>query len=98
MRRGTRTGQTLFPLRIKPGIPRVRPWKELLATGAQATWFSLFILGLASYYYSFYSIFLLLLLLPPPLNDFLLFDTCHFPTLFYLFAFLLILLILLIRH
>jgi hypothetical protein len=33
-----RTGQALFPLGIEPGIPRVRPWKELLATGAQATW------------------------------------------------------------
>jgi hypothetical protein len=29
----------LFPLGIEPGIPRARPWKELLATGAQATWF-----------------------------------------------------------
>jgi len=38
MRRGMRTGQTLFPLRIEPGIPQVRPWKELLATGAQTTW------------------------------------------------------------
>ena len=37
MRRGMRIGQTLFPLGIEPGIPRVRPWKELLATGAQAT-------------------------------------------------------------
>nr|ABN08011.1 hypothetical protein MtrDRAFT_AC154113g7v2 [Medicago truncatula] len=37
MRRGMRTGQTLFPLRIEPGIFRVRPWKELLAIGAQAT-------------------------------------------------------------
>jgi hypothetical protein len=31
----------LFPLGIEPGIPRVRPWKELLATRAQATWFIL---------------------------------------------------------
>jgi len=38
MRRGMRTGQALFPLGFEPGIPRVRPWKELLATGAQATW------------------------------------------------------------
>jgi hypothetical protein len=38
MLRGMRTGQALFPLGIEPGIPRVRPWKELLATGAQATW------------------------------------------------------------
>jgi len=35
-----RIGQTLFPLRIELGIPRVRPWKELLATRAQATWFT----------------------------------------------------------
>jgi len=34
-----RTGQALFSLEIEPGIPRVRPWKELLATGAQAAWF-----------------------------------------------------------
>jgi len=33
-----RTGQALFSLRIKPSIPQIRPWKELLATGAQATW------------------------------------------------------------
>jgi fibrillarin-like rRNA methylase len=32
----------LFPLGIEPGIPRARPWKELLATGAQATWFNVF--------------------------------------------------------
>ena len=38
MRRGMHTGQALFPLGIEPGIPRVRSWKELLATGAQATW------------------------------------------------------------
>jgi len=36
--RGMRTGQALFPLGFEPDIPRVRPWKELLATGAQATW------------------------------------------------------------
>jgi len=42
VRRGMRTGQALFPLGIEPGIPQVRPWKELLATGAQATWFALF--------------------------------------------------------
>jgi len=34
MSRGMRTGQALFPLGIESGIPRVRPWKELLATGA----------------------------------------------------------------
>jgi len=34
-----RTGQALFPLGIEPGIPQVRPWKELFATRAQATWF-----------------------------------------------------------
>ncbi|KAK2445092.1 ERBB-3 BINDING PROTEIN [Trifolium repens] len=34
------TGQTLFPLEIEPDIPRVRPWKEVLAAGAQATWLS----------------------------------------------------------
>jgi hypothetical protein len=27
-----RTGQALFPLGIELGIPRERPWKELLAT------------------------------------------------------------------
>jgi len=32
------TRQALFPVGIEPGIPRVRPWKELIATGAQATW------------------------------------------------------------
>jgi len=37
MRRGMRTGQALFPLGIEPDIPRVRPWKELLATRAQTT-------------------------------------------------------------
>jgi hypothetical protein len=36
-----RTGQVLFPLGIEPGIPRARPCKELLATGAQATWLTL---------------------------------------------------------
>jgi hypothetical protein len=40
MRRGMHTGQALFPLGIEPGIPRVHPWKELLATGAQSTWFN----------------------------------------------------------
>jgi len=39
MCRGMRIGQALFPLGIELGIPRVRPWKELLATGAQTTWF-----------------------------------------------------------
>jgi len=39
MCRGTRTGQALFLLGIELGIPRVRPWNELLATGAQTTWF-----------------------------------------------------------
>jgi hypothetical protein len=38
MRRSMRTGQALFPLGIEPDIPWVRPWKELLTTGAQATW------------------------------------------------------------
>jgi len=32
-----RTDQALFSLGIELGIPRVRPWKELLATEAQAT-------------------------------------------------------------
>ena len=36
-----RTGQALFPLEFEPGIPRVRPWKKLLATGAQTTWLQL---------------------------------------------------------
>jgi len=30
MRRGMRTGQALFPLRIEPGISQIRPWKELM--------------------------------------------------------------------
>jgi len=38
VRRGMWTGQALFLLGIEPGIPWVCPWKELLATGAQATW------------------------------------------------------------
>jgi len=42
IRRGMRTGQALFPLTIEPGISRVRPWKELLATEAQTTWFIFF--------------------------------------------------------
>jgi len=33
-----RTGQALFLLRIEPDIPRIRPWKELLAAGTQTTW------------------------------------------------------------
>jgi len=33
------TGQALFPLRIEPDIPRICPWKKLLATGAQAIFF-----------------------------------------------------------
>jgi hypothetical protein len=40
VRRGMRIGKTLFPLGIELGIPRIRPWKEFLATGAQATWFT----------------------------------------------------------
>jgi len=32
------TDQALFPLGIEPGIPQVCPWKELFATGTQATW------------------------------------------------------------
>jgi hypothetical protein len=36
--RGMRTGQALFPLGMEPGIPQIRPSKELLATEAQATW------------------------------------------------------------
>jgi hypothetical protein len=39
--KGMRTDQALFPLGIKPGIPRVRPWNELLATGTQTIWFPL---------------------------------------------------------
>jgi hypothetical protein len=42
VRRGMRTVQALFPLGIEPGIPQVRPWKELLATGAQATWLAIY--------------------------------------------------------
>ena len=38
VRRGMRIGQALFP-GIEPDIPQVRPWKELIATGAQTTWF-----------------------------------------------------------
>jgi len=43
VRRDMRTDQALFPLGIEPGIPRVRPWKELLATGPQTTWFLLYL-------------------------------------------------------
>ena len=39
MRRGMHIGQALFFLGIEPGIPLVRPWKELLVTIAQTTWF-----------------------------------------------------------
>lgn len=35
--KGMRTSQVLFPLGIESGIFRVRPWKKLLATGAQTT-------------------------------------------------------------
>jgi len=35
-----RTGQALFPIGIEPGTP-IRPWKELIATGVQTTWFGL---------------------------------------------------------
>jgi len=45
MRRGTRTDQALFLLGIEPGIPRVRPWKELHATGAQTTWLKKIYIG-----------------------------------------------------
>jgi hypothetical protein len=38
VRRGMHTGQSLFPMWIEPGIPRLYSWKEFLATGAQATW------------------------------------------------------------
>jgi len=38
MRKGMRIGQALFPLGIESDIPRVYPWKELLATEAQTTW------------------------------------------------------------
>jgi len=38
MYRGMRTGHALFLLEIKPDIPRIRPWKELFATGVQETW------------------------------------------------------------
>jgi hypothetical protein len=44
VRRGMRTDQALFPLGIEPGIPWIRPWKELFATEAQATWL-LFVLS-----------------------------------------------------
>jgi len=37
MRRGMRTGQALFSLEIERDIPQIRPWKDLLATGAQTT-------------------------------------------------------------
>lgn len=33
VRRGMRTGQALFPLKIELGIPRIRPWNEFLAPG-----------------------------------------------------------------
>jgi hypothetical protein len=37
VRRGMRTGQVLFSLRIVAGIPLVHPWKEFIATRAQPT-------------------------------------------------------------
>ena len=40
MRRGMRAGQALFPLGIEPGILQVCPWKELLTTRVQTTWFA----------------------------------------------------------
>jgi len=43
VRRGMRTGQELFLLGFEPGIPRIRPWNELLATGAQTTLFKVLI-------------------------------------------------------
>jgi len=39
VRKGMRTNQALFFLRIESGIPQIRPWKELLITIVQATWF-----------------------------------------------------------
>ena len=42
VRRDMHTDQTLFSLGIEPSIPWIHPWKELLATGAQRTWFFLF--------------------------------------------------------
>jgi len=38
MCRGMHTDQSLFPLKIELDIPRVRPWKELIATRAQTIW------------------------------------------------------------
>jgi hypothetical protein len=38
VRREMRSGKALFPLRIEPSIYQIRPWNELLATGAQTTW------------------------------------------------------------
>jgi hypothetical protein len=31
VRRGMRTDQALFPLKIEPGISRARPWKDFIA-------------------------------------------------------------------
>jgi len=36
-----RTGQVLFLLEIEPGISTVRLWKQLIAIGAQTTWFEI---------------------------------------------------------
>ena len=41
MHRGMHPDQVLLPLKIELGIPRVRPWNVLLATGAQTTWFDI---------------------------------------------------------
>jgi hypothetical protein len=41
VRRAMCIGQALFPLGIELGIYQVRPWNELIANEAQATWFEL---------------------------------------------------------
>ena len=46
-----RTGQTLFPLGIEPGISQIRHWKELFATRTQTTWLFWFLSCLMGFFY-----------------------------------------------
>ena len=52
MRRGMRTSQELFPLRLEPDI-QVRLWKKLFATGAQTTWFLTIFFNLTTFWREF---------------------------------------------
>jgi len=57
VRRGMHTGQALFPLRIEPDIPEVRPWKKLLTTGARVTWLKIHLFFKKQNYYLIYTIY-----------------------------------------